>query len=768
MPDASPGVGQPGAGQPGAAADAPGAKFAFVAAEKDISYALAARSDMEKYRQAVAFLNGGAGRRAAALITKAVDGLSADGNLSQLSVTSRDKVSRTAIAYHWILAIMSGRALEQLTPDDLAAIDHARSIADTDERGDLPDAYAVVCQILENLQRRAEDEGASPFSVDCSILKKQYRAEIHRHLGGMLAGRITEEGESALAAEAVAPHVSEERKARAWKYFEQVPAPPRLRTYPDPVFPGQGRLLVTCAVALCLVAVPLAIGVLQERGVVRAIVLSVVILLASVITFRSRIAELAAMERIADKDSEFGERHVGRYSRPVLAPGIDGLPVNPGDDAAAEKARQARVRIARFSRLASSQLDEQFAKFTPADQTARLRWSKETAGLKDTVRNEMLLLYSDSAGRPGALNWLINWRVREIATAFRAGKLRAYQQQLLPRARAVLGFALGTVVSVVAWGYAAFLVVIQRPVQGTIALVLIGSAVVLVALSLVDIYRVEKRRLPADLADAERQHEADLKAYKKWQDAIADPPGDHQVAYWLDLDKIRLHKLVMTQPGMSGQEVLAHATLTEPAPGCVGRRLPYGPPRYSAYKVTIFLLTRAGVRVSSVTLDFLTGAAFDPMRRAFRYDTIMSARLQESGIRYDSASRQATPAPAYPWANGQNGEAAEQDIVRRNIDGSVVLRQDFRLSMEDGEGLRFLVENFESMDPAPSPGSRAQEPDYPEDPVDLLDLALDVSGVGSALELLEVVCGHGNPWVQEQIQRRTRPETGELADAGVS
>ena len=32
----------------------------------------AARSDMEKYRQAVAFLNGGAGRRAAALITKDV------------------------------------------------------------------------------------------------------------------------------------------------------------------------------------------------------------------------------------------------------------------------------------------------------------------------------------------------------------------------------------------------------------------------------------------------------------------------------------------------------------------------------------------------------------------------------------------------------------------------------------------------------------------------------------------------------------------------
>ena len=238
----------------------------------------------------------------------------------------------------------------------------------------------------------------------------------------------------------------------------------------------------------------------------------------------------------------------------------------------------------------------------------------------------MLLTYSDSASSPGALNWLIKRRVREIANAFKAGKLRAYRQDMLPRARAVLGFALGTVVCVVGPGYAAFLILIQRPVPGAIALVLIGFAVVLVALSRVDIYRVEKRRLPADKADAQRQHTADMKAFKEWQDKIASPPGDHKVAYWLDLDKVRLNKLFMTQLGLSGQDVLAHATLTEPAPGCVGRRLPYGPPRYSAYKVTIFLLTKAGVRLSAITLDFLGGEAFDPVRRAFRYAAIMSAR----------------------------------------------------------------------------------------------------------------------------------------------
>ena len=213
----------------------------------------------------------------------------------------------------------------------------------------------------------------------------------------------------------------------------------------------------------------------------------------------------------------------------------------------------------------------------------------------------------------------------------------------------------------------------------------------------------------------------------------------------------------MAQVGVPGQHILAHATLTEPAPGCVGRRMPYGPPRYSAYKVTIFLLTQAGIRLTAITLNFLTGEAFDQVRRAFRYNTMVSARVQESGIRYDSASRLAMPAPAFPWANGQNGSSGSQDAVRRNIDGSVILRQELRFWIGDGEGLRFLVENFESIDT-----------DNSEDAVELLDLALDVSGFAAALELLETACGHGDPWVQDQVERLARPQADELADVEAS
>ncbi len=185
--------------------------------------------------------------------------------------------------------------------------------------------------------------------------------------------------------------------------------------------------------------------------------------------------------------------------------------------------------------------------------------------------------------------------------------------------------------------------------------------------------------------------------------------------------------------------------------------MPHGPPRYSAYKVTIFLLTPAGIRLAAMTLNFLTGEASDQVRRAFRYNAMVSARVQESGIRYDSASRRAMPEPAYPWANGQNGSSGSQDAVRRNVDGSVILRRELRLSIGDGEGLRFLVENFESIDP-----------EYSEDQIDLLDLSLEVAGVAAALELLEAACGRGDPWVQGQIQRLARPPADELADVEAS
>ena len=82
----------------------------------------------------------------------------------------------------------------------------------------------------------------------------------------------------------------------------------------------------------------------------------------------------------------------------------------------------------------------------------------------------------------------------------------------------------------------------------------------------------------------------------------------------------------------------------------------------------------------------------------------------------------------------------------RTLNGSIILRQDFRLVLGNSDQIVFLVENLEDVW-----GQHTAE-----DPLSLLDLALDTSGVGAALEILEAISGHGAQWVEERIRRRRR------------
>lgn len=703
-----------------------GARLAFVAGAPEMYASSPEQSPADRFRTAIRVLAGGAGRRAAGLIAQAVEeGLTGD------PVTPRNK-----IAYYWILAILSGHAFELEHQKD--AIDRARVVADLASADEFREPWKVLSGIASNLLGQS-GIAASPLGNDYHSLPSGFQEEIYRHIGMMLTGRIAEAIEADLVDEVRSSRMGAGRASRAWKYFEQDPAAPQLKTFEDAVFPVNGRVLAVGGVILCLIAVPLAIGALQESGVVRALILSVLIAAAGVITVRSRIAQLAAIERIADKDAEFGEFNTSRYSRSAPPSPAGGLPFVPKNDAEAEQARQNRVRLARFSRHTSAHLDEQFAERTPRDPAKRTRWIKQTTALRESIKTEILRLYGESPVAPGQLNWLMNWRARETRRLFDKGELRAYQERMRPRTRYVLGVALGVVVTVVALGYALLLVLVQRPVQGAIAMVLLAGAVVAFALSRVDVYLVDRRRLPDDRRDAREQFDADQAERARWVAECADPPDDLQIANWLDLDKIHLKRLAMKQLKVAGPDILGYVSLTEPAPDCIGRRMPYGPPRYSAYRVTVFLLTNTGVRQVVMKLDFLTGLASDHVRRSFQYDTIMSARMQEHGIHYDSQSRLPSSTPAKPWSHGRAGAQAivSQEGVRRNVDGSIILRQDFRIAISDGEGLRFLVENFESGE-------------WPEDPVYLLDLALDTSGVSAALDLLQVVAGHGAGWALAQ------------------
>jgi hypothetical protein len=145
-------------------------------------------------------------------------------------------------------------------------------------------------------------------------------------------------------------------------------------------------------------------------------------------------------------------------------------------------------------------------------------------------------------------------------------------------------------------------------------------------------------------------------------------------------------------------------------------------------------------------LNFRNGDVYNQQRRAFRYDAIVSASVTEIGVRYHPGRRQAI-SPENPWTRGQDAlhAVALHEEPQRTLNGKITLRLDFRLSLGNSEQIPFLVQNFEDW------GDQADE-----DPLRLLDLALDTSGIAAALEVLEAISGHGAQWVEERIMRRRR------------
>jgi hypothetical protein len=264
----------------------------------------------------------------------------------------------------------------------------------------------------------------------------------------------------------------------------------------------------------------------------------------------------------------------------------------------------------------------------------------------------------------------------------------------------------------------------RRPGYAGIAFGLLFGAAVLVAASRIDVFLVNRLRYIADKAETEERFAAMTAEYERWTTVLADCPDDAEIARWLDYDKIYVKKMAMSHFDMAHSDILAYATLTEPARGCVGMRNPFVL-RFSVYKVTVFLLTRSGIRQVTMTLDFKTGEVYNQVRRSFRHEVISTATVHESGIRYGRERPDEDPSQTMPI------EVAPSRIVTV----PVRMSQRLTLRLNNGDNWPFLVESID-----PGLGDL-------EDPETLMNLARDTSGIATALEHLEAVAGSFATWV---------------------
>jgi hypothetical protein len=148
------------------------------------------------------------------------------------------------VAYHWTLAVLSGRSFDHLADEDFHKLSTAFAASLEYPASHWKTAVGVIYQLIQCLIAQEKRGAADPVEFGAVLtayngLADDRRDEIRRHLEMILAGGIQDQLAELDATEVAELRMGGDRRGRAWKFFEADPAPARERTA-DPPAPGLG------------------------------------------------------------------------------------------------------------------------------------------------------------------------------------------------------------------------------------------------------------------------------------------------------------------------------------------------------------------------------------------------------------------------------------------------------------------------------------------------------------------------------------------------
>lgn len=538
-------------------------------------------SPKEKYEVGVRYLDGGMPTRARELIDEAVIGGHRSGE----------------VHFHWLLAMLSGRTLQQIPEEELSMLRAAPklflSVPD--------DAWTDGVRVIERLlgSPRTPDADATVVEKELDQLDEVQRDMIIRHLELLLTGPAYDRTWTCVFEQARSEQTGGERLDRVWQFFHPTPAGARVR-WPDPVVVTVGDW-VRCGAATVLLAVGTGIlaalsGLENPLGTVVGLLLAG---LGGTACVRNGLEWRFRLLRVRAKDEEY------------LGPGQPAAPA-PADGFADKIDRDFR---------------RYFALYAP-DDVERGVWLARTAGIRRAMRNEVVEIYRESRIGADQVAWLVRFLVGDVKRRWRTGGLYAHREELRTglrvQAATVAGAAaLGTGVLQLA---ASALSTRPLATMAAIVLVVAGGRLSLLAWPAIVL---ERRRFAAELADAERRLAERRAAFDRWSEKLSRRPSDAEMADWLDCDRKVLLDLAMRHYRLRPSKVIAHAVLVVPgAPHPRAREL-NGPWRYLRYTLHLFLLTEDGVRQLTADLDFEKATFHDRRRLNYRFDAVAAVRVTE-------------------------------------------------------------------------------------------------------------------------------------------
>ena len=572
------------------------------------------------------------------------------------------------VQFHRLLALLSGRTLRQLGNDDF---NHLSSICGRISRlagrGEWTAGLKTILRLLNSVDT-AETE---LVLKEIDELLPLQRAKILDHRGVLLEGPMVDQMWRRSVDRARVGQLAGDRADRIWMFFHPAPAPPRVR----PVQPAQITVGEWLRALVAAAAFVLAIGniglLLLQRGAISPV-------LAYLVSAAGAVAFMVGGS----------ERHFQRWRLRVKeAEFIPPLQRTEAPDGG-------------FARKVDRLFDRYFAQYVPR-HTDRAYWLTQTAGIRKTLRDEVVDIYREARVDADAIAWLVRHLVGDVRKRWENDTLTAHRAELRTPFQSQVLHAAGLVAVVVGSLWAAPAAIATAPLAGTMW-VLVAAVSAVVSVRAWFHITTERRRVQVDEVERDRQFAQRQAAFDRWQQKLSRKPSDAEMAFWLECDRKILVDDALRHYRLRASQVIAHAFIEAPGKAYKRARFARGPWRYSRYRLLLFLLTDDGVRQVNIDLDFEGAEACGTQRLNYRFDAVAAVR----------------------------------------IDGVATQQQTFELTLVNGDPISVRV--TESSAETIQPG---------EDPVTLSKVALDASGLIHTLNVMEGIAAEGKEWIRHQRRR---------------
>ncbi|MFY1699903.1 MULTISPECIES: hypothetical protein [unclassified Solwaraspora] len=703
-----------------------------------IYYAAEDATPEKKYEVAVRRLEGGMARFAEELLTEVVK--------SPLG-------ERPDVLYHYLVASLSDRLLSELNDRHRQALDTSSRVI-TRPGADVDPADVDKLRNLLLLVFLADQPEDELTNDNLTAMATAYMAlpPKHRRLLDVLLAEPIKDAVFDLHIETTRNRRVDaipDREQRAWRFFEPDPAPPAdlRRPLPRLSWFSRVRLLAgTLAVLAGLGHLARTIDTSGDRDVLLAFLGCAVAGLLLGVAAGWRRHRDAMLLRYFRRRAAPPSEAVSAERREQVQQMVDEIfgdvaqdPDPIWDLVTADLQRSLAWKILAKVDAILAKVDAILGGDPPTPDPI---WDLVTADLRRSLAWEILAEYDEEDVRLGRVRWLIRWHARRTLELWRNYRLRGYERRYRRRPFLKTSGRIGILLLTCAGiGLIIGFLPIESASSLLPAVVAAGGLAtlwrpVVIRLAERSTHRVVTRWLTTRLA-------SERKEWDRWCAVLADRPTDEEMASWLADDIDTFTADIMEDHDLRPHTVIHAVEMATKGDGARRARTLYGPIRYDRYLLTIFLLTRTGLRQFQTLLDFTTGDFHDESEHAMPYGAAVDIKLTKVSIK--TTAPQVEPHPGHESQAGTGHAGLLTEVALPSTrSASYILYWKFEIHLRSGSRIEIELDSFDDLQDGSEPKHMASQ------------RALETTGVKLAAHILTSVVVDGTEWIARQRLRRRK------------